>query len=114
VHVFVCLGGKTCPGQGAEAIWTALKAGVADRGLDDRIRVNKAGCMSQCGHGPMICVYPEGVWYCGVTPADVGPILAHLAGGPPHAPRIYVPAHPGANKVEPRADGGQRTAESVP
>jgi (2Fe-2S) ferredoxin len=106
VHAFVCLGGKTCPTQGSEAIWAALKAGVAERGLDDRVRVNKSGCLSQCGHGPMICVYPEGVWYGGVTPEDVAPIVAHLAGGPPHARRLYTPARPGSNKVEHRADGG--------
>ncbi len=31
--------------------------------MKDSVRINKAGCFSQCGHGPMIVVYPENVWY---------------------------------------------------
>ncbi len=99
VHAFVCLGGKTCPVQGSEAIWTELKARVREKGRADRIRINKSGCLSQCGHGPMVCVYPEGVWYCGVQAADVDAILAHLAGGPVHEPRRYTPPGPGSNKI---------------
>ena len=99
VHAFVCLAGKTCPGQGAEAVWTALRTRVDELGLKHRVRVNKSGCLSQCGHGPMVCVYPAGVWYAGVGPDDVEPIVAHLRGGPVHAARLYRPAGPGANKV---------------
>jgi len=98
-HAFVCLGGKSCPAQGSEAIWEALKSRVRELGLAGEIRINKAGCMSQCGHGPMVCVYPADVWYAGVGPADVEPIVAHLRGGAPHAPRIYRPERPGENKV---------------
>ena len=98
-HAFVCLGGKACPSQGSEAIWAALKAKVAEAGLKERVRVNKAGCMSQCGNGPMICVYPDDVWYSGVRPEDVDAIFEHLRGGPPHAPRLYRPVHPGANQI---------------
>ena len=102
VHAFVCLGGKTCPTQGSESVWAGLQAAVAARGLQDRIRVNKAGCMSQCGHGPMVCVYPQDVWYADVRPDDAEAILAHLDGGPVLERRLYAPARPGANK-EPRA-----------
>ena len=99
VHAFVCLGGKTCPVQGSEAIWSALKARAKERGLTERIRINRSGCLSQCGHGPMVCVYPEGVWYAGVQAADVDAIWAHLEGGPVHERRRYTPPGPGSNKV---------------
>lgn len=99
VHAFVCLGGTSCPAQGSEAVWRALRERIEARGLKARIRVNKAGCMSQCGHGPMICVYPENLWYAGVGPGDVEAIAAHLAGGPVVESRVYRPAGPGANKV---------------
>ena len=38
----------------------ALKDAVRAAGLADRIRINHAGCFSQCGNGPMAVVYPEG------------------------------------------------------
>jgi len=99
VHVFVCLGGSSCPALGSEAVWSGLKRRVREEGLDGAVRVNKAGCMSQCGHGPMACVYPENVWYAGLRPGDVEPVLAHLKGGPPHLARVYAPERPGSNQV---------------
>ncbi len=98
-HAFVCLGGKSCPAQGSEDVWRALREAVEARGLKERVRVNKAGCMSQCGHGPMICVYPENLWYAGVGTGDVEAIAAHLAGGPVVEGKVYRPAKPGANKI---------------
>ena len=98
-HAFVCLGGKTCPGQGGEAIFVGLKERIAERGLKDRVRINKAGCMSQCGHGPMVCVYPADVWYAGVQPDDLDAIADHLEGGAVVEDRRYTPPQPGANKV---------------
>jgi len=47
-------------------------------------RINKAGCFSQCGHGPMIVFYPEDVWYAGVQEEDLdGIFTSHILGGRP-------------------------------
>lgn len=43
--------------------------------MKDRVRVNNSGCLDQCGNGPMIVVYPEGVWYAGVKVEDVEAIV---------------------------------------
>ena len=44
------------------------------------------GCLGPCFEGPTVVVYPEAVWYVGVTPADVPEIVeSHLAGGIPVA-----------------------------
>jgi (2Fe-2S) ferredoxin len=52
--------------------------------LKTEVRINKAGCFSQCGHGPMIVVYPEDVWYAGVKQSDLEEILtSHIIGGRP-------------------------------
>ena len=98
IHAFVCLGGKTCPAQGSEEIWRQLKARVKELGLAEEIRISKSGCVGQCGYGPMACVYPDGVWYAGLTEGDIEPLLAHLRAGTPHAPRLYEPETPGNNK----------------
>jgi len=53
-------------------------------GLAGRIRVNKAGCLDQCEHGPTVVVYPEAVWYGHVRPEDAEEIVSeHLVAGRP-------------------------------
>ena len=99
-HVFVCTSGKTCPTQGSERVHAALKKGVKEAGLRDVVRVNHAGCMNQCGHGPMVVVYPEDTWYAGVTERGAKRIVAeHLVRGRPVEALRYV-APPGDNKDE--------------
>ena len=44
--------------------------------MKDSVRINKAGCFSQCGHGPMVVVYPENVWYSGVKDSDLTDLFA--------------------------------------
>ncbi len=101
-HVFVCTSGETCPTQGdVEAYVKVLRAGVQKAGKQIEVRVNKAGCFSQCGHGPMIVFYPENVWYSGVQASDLDEILSsHILGGKPVERLRYAPGKPGANKVE--------------
>lgn len=73
--------GKTCPTQGALAVFETLKGEVLARGLRDDIRVNKAGCFDQCGPGPLVVVYPEATWYANVRVEDCLEIVeSHLLG----------------------------------
>ncbi len=97
-HVFVCVAGKTCPTQGSEAVWQALRDEVKSCGKLESIRVNKAGCLAQCGNGPMVVVYPEQVWYGHVTVEDAAAIVhGHLLGGEPVERLRYVKAKPAAS-----------------
>jgi (2Fe-2S) ferredoxin len=99
-HVFVCTSGDTCPGQGdVEQFVKHLRTEAARAGRKDDVRINKAGCFSQCGHGPMIVVYPENVWYAGVQASDLQEIFeSHIVGGKPVERLRYEPAVKGANK----------------
>ena len=101
-HVFVCTSGETCPTQGdVEKFVKALRDGARAAGKQVDVRVNKAGCFSQCGHGPMMVVYPEDVWYAGVQESDLPEILAsHIVGGKPVERLRYDPGVPGANKID--------------
>jgi (2Fe-2S) ferredoxin len=99
-HVFVCTSGDDCPHQGdVEGFVKYLRGEVAKAGRHQDIRVNKAGCFSQCGHGPMIVVYPENVWYAGVQQSDLDDIVrSHILGGKPVERLVYAPGVKGANK----------------
>jgi toluene monooxygenase system ferredoxin subunit len=112
-HVFVCTSGETCPTQGdTEKYVKALRAGAQKAGRSD-MRINKSGCFSQCGHGPMIVVYPENVWYSGVQESDLDEILAsHIIGGQPVTRLLYEPGKRGPNKIE--VDKTDATAGRVP
>ena len=99
-HIFVCTSGKTCSRQGADEVHAALKSGVKAAGLKKTVRVNHAGCMNQCGHGPIVVVYPEDTWYAQVDVAGARRIVAeHLVRGRAVEKYRYH-APPGDNKDE--------------
>lgn len=101
-HVFVCTDGDSCAGVDGDAwgIHGKLKKAVArDPSLKGRIRINKSGCLDQCGFGPMIVIYPDNVWYWAVEPDDVDEIVReHLIGGRP-VERLIYRNKPGKNKL---------------
>jgi nitrite reductase/ring-hydroxylating ferredoxin subunit/(2Fe-2S) ferredoxin len=111
-HVFVCTSGETCPTQGdTERFVKTLRDAVRAANRQADVRVNKSGCFSQCGHGPMIVVYPENVWYAGVQESDLAEIVtSHIVGGCPVERLRYDPGVKGANKV----DVGEKTAAPTP
>jgi (2Fe-2S) ferredoxin len=74
-HVFVCTSGETCAEQGSAAVLESLREEIKERGLKKEIRINKAGCLGQCGHGPMVVVYPQSTWYCQVSSKDAKEII---------------------------------------
>jgi (2Fe-2S) ferredoxin len=72
----------SCTLDGKGELHSLLKEKTAAAGLQGRVRINKAGCLDQCEHGPVIVVYPDEVWYGFVQPADVEEIVReHLVHG---------------------------------
>ena len=91
-HVFVCTSGETCPNQGSVEVAKEMKKMISNLGLKKEIRINKAGCMGQCGDGPMVVVYPEAVWYGDVKLSDVAEIVnSHLINDCPVKKLYYKP-----------------------
>jgi (2Fe-2S) ferredoxin len=90
-HVFVCTyfrepgsARPSCTTDGKGELHAQLKDAVRAAGLVASIRINKAGCLDQCEHGPTIVVYPEAVWYGQVKVEDVPEIISeHLIAGHP-------------------------------
>ena len=105
-HVFVCTGGKTCPLDGGLEVHAILKKRAAELGMKDLVRVNHSGCMNQCGHGPMVVVYPDDVWYSHVDEIGAERIVSeHLAQGKVVQEYLYI-APPGDNKIKTVGDTG--------
>ena|SRR5947209_1063709 len=98
-HIFICINQRPpenprgcCNPTGKAELHAAFKASLKQHGIEETVvRANKAGCMEQCEHGPTVVVYPEAVWYGGVTPADVHEIVeSHIIGNRP-VERLMVP-----------------------
>ncbi len=43
--------------------------------LLETVKLQTSNCLGPCRAGPTVVVYPEGVWYRGVTVADVAEIV---------------------------------------
>jgi (2Fe-2S) ferredoxin len=109
LHLFLCTTGTDCPLDGpVDAIRMRLKAEVKARGLQGRVRVNQSGCLNQCGHGPMLVVYPEGAWYAHLDAASALRVLdAHIKGDVDAVRDVRYRLGPGANKA-PKDETGRR------
>ena len=90
-HLFICENERSaehprgcCATKGGRELRERFRAELKARGLHIAIRANSAGCLDACEFGPTVVVYPEGIWYGGVTPEDVTEIVEqHLLGGAP-------------------------------
>jgi|SRR6266850_8194011 len=88
-HIFVCTNRREpedpigcCSAKGSEEIRAAFKAEVKRRRLKLIVRANASGCLDACAFGVTVVIYPEAVWYGGVTLADVAEIVErHVIGG---------------------------------
>ena len=68
-HFFICTGPKCCTELQGMTSWKFLKGRLKELGLrEGKIYCTKVGCLRLCQDGPIGVVYPEGVWYKGLTP----------------------------------------------
>jgi sirohydrochlorin cobaltochelatase len=76
-HVAVCTN-QTCAADGAPAVLERLRQEARDSEACDA-RITRTSCLGRCGDGPMVAVYPDGVWYGSVDDADAERIVSsHL------------------------------------
>jgi len=77
-HVLVC-GNVDCAGRGSIALIAELRRRLKRAGCDNQVRVTRTSCMGRCGEGPTVAVYPDGIWYRGVTARDAAELVeTHL------------------------------------
>ena len=76
-QIFVCTNDRkgekpSCGDTQGEAVFKELRRIAKERGLHPRIRVAQAKCLGKCGLGTNIMIYPDNIWYQGITLENVG------------------------------------------
>lgn len=80
-HILVCEH-KTCLKQGGRETAKELKHALKDAGLTKEVMLTKVDCLDQCGNGPVVVIYPDGVWYGDVDEREARRIIEkHIASG---------------------------------
>ncbi|MGE5652955.1 MAG: NADH-quinone oxidoreductase subunit NuoF [Bacillota bacterium] len=80
-HVLVCAGAG-CVSSGCHEVKQAMVDALYANGLENEIKLVETGCIGTCDLGPVIVVYPEGVFYRKVRPQDAREIVEqHLLKG---------------------------------
>jgi len=69
-NVMICAG-TGCEASGSLGVYESLVEEIGKRGLDTEVQVLQTGCRGLCSMGPVMVIYPEGIFYCQVKPEDV-------------------------------------------
>lgn len=81
-HVFACHTERppmhprgSCGASGAAPLWERLGRRIEQEGLANDVGFTVSGCLGFCAAGPLLVIYPEGVWYRPRSEADVDLIV---------------------------------------
>jgi (2Fe-2S) ferredoxin len=92
-HVLVCTGDFCSPGRRGREIYSLLAELLQREDLlfgSQRVKRGETPCLGVCAAGPIVVVYPEGIWYFGVTPELLERIVVeHLKNGVPVDEAIF-------------------------
>ena len=81
-HLFICNNKRadgdqrgSCSAKGSDDLLDYAKERIQKLGLKGKVRVNKAGCLDACSHGPTMVIYPDDIWYSPKTKKDIEEII---------------------------------------
>ena len=85
-HIFCCVnervGGErtSCKKRDSHLFRNYIKQKVKDNNIKN-VRVNQSGCLDKCEAGPVIVIYPQGIWYKCESFKDADDIVNSLKTG---------------------------------
>lgn len=80
-QIVVCAG-TGCHSSGSKKVSDVIEASMQANKLEEKVLLVKTGCFGLCALGPVVIVYPEGVFYSQVTPEHMETIMNdHIIGG---------------------------------
>lgn len=92
-HVLVCTGGFCSPDRRGRALYAALPSLLDREGLlfgGTRVKRGETPCLGVCARGPIMVVYPDGIWYSRMTPELLERIVVeHLRDGHPVEEAVF-------------------------
>lgn len=88
IHVFICTNERpadhqfgSCARLGSEKLRDYLKTKAKTLG-QQVVGVTSTKCLSRCNKGPVMVIYPDGIWYQPQSEADIDEIFTtHLTNG---------------------------------
>ena len=89
LRVMICAG-TGCVACNSLKVRERLEAELRDRGLSERVKVVITGCNGFCAEGPIMVVYPEGIFYRKLTPEEIPLVVEeHFIQGHPVEKFLY-------------------------
>jgi (2Fe-2S) ferredoxin len=89
INAMVCAG-TGCVSGGSFEFMDALTKEVERQGLKDEVEVIQTGCNGFCARGPILVVYPDGIFYQELTVDDVPKLVEeHFLKGRTYKPKMY-------------------------
>jgi (2Fe-2S) ferredoxin len=81
-HIFACATQRppmhprgSCGANGAGPLWERLGSTIETSGLGADVGFTLSGCLGFCSAGPLMVIYPEGVWYRPQSNEDIDLIV---------------------------------------
>jgi len=83
IDLLICCG-SGCVSAGSLKIKERFHEVLAEHNITSEVNIIETGCMGPCDYGPVMVIYPEGIFYKKVTVDDVAEIVSeHFVKGRP-------------------------------